>query len=384
MNTLVVSVEKDLGGRAGTLRLRQKLGETASAGLEKISKSAEKTPSSRRMTAVAHERLGELYQLLARNSDARREFELSKQTASELFEDLTAGSLARADYAKACDKLGDLSIFDQDFKRAAKFYRDATKIRELMVRADPQNQVLVRGLSVSYNKIGDLAKSQGFPNLAKTYYERSYKLRVNPPSDAAGIPLWHSDVRFTQSRIADACLALGDWKECRERLIEALDHAERLVALDPENVGYKRELHLTLDRLGNICLRLNATDEALAYFERSIKLRERLVETDPGNKEAERDLAIVRSLLGDAYRGREEFARAEECYAASLSVYKDLLKREPGSAGRRTDVFVGASKLADLCERQGQFAGAAEYVDARRGALSGASGSERSGAANRQ
>ena len=67
-----------------------------------------------------------------------------------------------------------------DSAAARRFYEDVLKIRQRLADAAPENADYARDLSVSYERLGDLAMSGGDP-AARRYYEDGLKI-----SKAAG------------------------------------------------------------------------------------------------------------------------------------------------------------------------------------------------------
>ena len=72
-----------------------------------------------------------------------------------------------ADYARdlsvSYNKLGDLARSGGDPAAARRYYEDDLTIRMRLADAAPENADYARDLSVSYNKLGDLARSGGDP-----------------------------------------------------------------------------------------------------------------------------------------------------------------------------------------------------------------------------
>ncbi len=364
MNTLVFEVQQQLAQRPGTIELRQKLGKTAIEGLNKIAKTAEKTSSSERTLVVAHERMGEIHALLGNGPEARKEYERSRDMAQKLMRKTGPNAdLLTADYAKACDLLGDMALSNRALDEAGKLYQAAIEAREKLLKRNPGDSVTLRSISVSYNKLGDLARRRLRTFEAIGLFEKSLSVRnqmVNAKTTTDAILL--SDLRFSHGRIGDAYLAIFDWPKSLEHYQQSLAYSERLLALDPKNHEFQRQVHLSLDRLGNVYLRLARHDEAVKCYKRVLADRSDLAKIDSKNAETQHDLSTSLSLLGDAYRATEDFDQAEELYKRSLETTTKLLEQDPTSLSRRFDVHVCLSKLGELAERRDRYDEAERWI----------------------
>ena len=69
-------------------------------------------------------------------------------------------------------------------RRPRRYYEDGLKIAKRLADAAPENADYARDLSISYNRLGDLARSGGDPAAARRYYEDGLKI-AKRLSDAA-------------------------------------------------------------------------------------------------------------------------------------------------------------------------------------------------------
>ena len=91
---------------------------------------------------------------------------------------------------------------------ARRYYEDGLTIAKRLADAAPENADYARDLSVSYNKLGDLARSGGDPAAARRYYEdgltigsgwptrppRTPTTRATSPSATSGSVTWRGPV----------------------------------------------------------------------------------------------------------------------------------------------------------------------------------------------
>ena len=110
--------------------------------------------------------------------------------------------------------------------------------------AAPENADYARDLSVSYDKLGDLARSGGDPAAARRYYE------------------------------------------------DGLTIAKRLADAAPENADYARDLSISYERLGDLARSGGDPAAARRYYEDGLTIRKRLADAAPENADYARDLSI--------------------------------------------------------------------------------------------
>ena len=94
---------------------------------------------------------------------------------------LSGAAPENADYARdlsvSYNKLGDLARSGGDPAAARRYYEDGLTIAKRLADAAPENADYARGLSISYDRLGDLARSGGDPAAARRYYEDGLKIR---------------------------------------------------------------------------------------------------------------------------------------------------------------------------------------------------------------
>jgi tetratricopeptide (TPR) repeat protein len=69
--------------------------------------------------------------------------------------------------------------------------------------------------------------------------------------------------------------------------------SEKLVATDPRNTEWQRDLSISHERLGAILVKTGRRPEALDAYRRTLTIRERLAAADPGNALWQTDLVLA-------------------------------------------------------------------------------------------
>jgi Flp pilus assembly protein TadD len=100
---------------------------------------------------------------------------------------------AQRDLSISHDKLGDVAARTGDTTGAADHYRAALAITERLAAADPGNAEAQRDLSVSYSKLGDLATETGDGLAAADHYRAALAIiepLVDTDTQASEFAYW--------------------------------------------------------------------------------------------------------------------------------------------------------------------------------------------------
>ena len=167
---------------------------------------------------------------------------------------LEAGLAAPQNY----DDLANWAVFASD---KVKTYRglagsqllliSAQELLQRLAASDPGNAVWQRDLSISYNRLGDLAVSLGdLPAAQKRFTARlaiPERLAASDPGNAA----WQRDLSFSHNTLGDLAVSLGDLPGAQQRFTAGLAIRERLAASDPGNAQWQRDLWVSYWRLSD-------------------------------------------------------------------------------------------------------------------------------------
>jgi len=122
------------------------------------------------------------------------------------------------------------------------------------------------------------------------------------PNNLKGLPL--ADFYYKRGQ-ARALLGRNDEALAAHRKDLAL--TEKLVAADPRNAEWQRDLSITFERIGAVLLKIGRRAEAVDAFRRALAIRETLAAADAGNALWQTDLVI--SLVQVARLGDDPRAR---------------------------------------------------------------------------
>ena len=94
----------------------------------------------------------------------------------------------------------------------------------------------------------------------------------------------------------------GDLPTALQEFRAAAKIMERLVALNPGNVTWKRDLSLSEDKIGDVLLVQGDPAAAGEIYRAALTLREQLADADPANAEWRRNISVSHNKIGDALK----------------------------------------------------------------------------------
>jgi tetratricopeptide (TPR) repeat protein len=147
----------------------------------------------------------------------------------------------RRDLSISYNKLGDLARAAGDAGQAERLYRQSLELREVLARANPTDVQLRRDLSVSYNKLGDLARAAGDAGQAERLYRQSLpitRLLHQRVPESAG---YAEDLAITLSRLASFGSPSGPLKAEAARALAPFAESGRLSVTGERLVRWTKE-----------------------------------------------------------------------------------------------------------------------------------------------
>ena len=121
-------------------------------------------------------------------------------------------------------------------------FRQSLDISKKLAAADPNNVAWQHDLAVSYSNLGDLEKTSGNLDEARSWYQQFLdirkKLAAADPNNAA----WQRDLAFSYNRLGDVAGVSGNLDEARSWYRQSLDIIKKLAVADPDNAGWQRDL----------------------------------------------------------------------------------------------------------------------------------------------
>jgi hypothetical protein len=118
-----------------------------------------------------------------------------------------------------------------------------------LAAADPANTAWQRDLSVSRDKLGDVAVAGGDLAGAGGHYRAGLAIRERLAAADPANTAWQRDLSVSREKLGDVAVAGGDLAGAGEHYRAGLAIAERLAAADPANTAWQRDLFELRDRI---------------------------------------------------------------------------------------------------------------------------------------
>jgi hypothetical protein len=166
-------------------------------------------------------------------------------------------------------------------------------------------------------------------------------------------------IRFAAlDEFTQAYMNQGDLDAARDTAEQAREIAAKLVALDPSNAVWQRELSVSWNKLGDVRRAQSDLAGAERAYEAGKEIAATLVASDPSNAQWQSDLAVSWPKLGDVRRAQGDLAGAKRAYEASKEIAATLVASDPSNAQWQRELSVSWGRLGDVRQAQRDLAGA--------------------------
>ncbi|HCN30432.1 MAG TPA: ATP-binding protein, partial [Verrucomicrobiales bacterium] len=108
---------------------------------------------------------------------------------------------------------------------------------------------------------------------------------------------WQRDLSISFNKLGDVARAQGDLAAAAGHYRSGLEIRQKLAAADPGNTGWQRDLSLSLYKLGQVVEKQERWAEALAWMEKSLAVDERLAAKDASNVMWQDDVVKTRAAV---------------------------------------------------------------------------------------
>ncbi|MDO4585368.1 MAG: tetratricopeptide repeat protein [Planctomycetia bacterium] len=301
--------------------------------------------------------LGDLYQDAGNFESALKAKEIHRQIAEKWRETFPKSVSVLRDLSTSYGRLGDLHLQYWNFTSAEDYYKKKLKTCLQM------GKNACRELSFCYFQLGDLElKRKNYPS-ARVYLEKCLQMRAamaDSSDDNLKIQressLIYDRMGYLEEQSGNLELAKKYWEHCfeiRSRLVEEF----------PERDDLKRDMCLIYDRLGTLALQSNHLDIAREYFEKDLAISRQLVENMPESPKALRDLGFSYHRLGKLESQCGNIAQAKKHYTECLNIRRSLAKKGEKNIQWQRDLADTLGRMGDLYASQGEMHSALNHYE---------------------
>ena len=259
------------------------------------------------------------------------------------------------------NNLGDIAKARNDYKAAEGYYSKALEIGERLAEKYPDDPNLQRDLSVSYNKLGGIAEARNDYNAAEGYYAKALEIREKLAEKYPDDPGMQRDLSVSYNNLGDIAKALNDYKAAEGYYAKALEIGERLAEKYPEDPQMQRDLSVSYERLGGIAEARNDYNAAEGYYAKALEIGEKLAEKYPEDPQMQRDLSVSYNKLGGIAETRNDYKAAEGYYAKALEIGERLAEKYPEDPNLQRDLSVSHGTLGGIAKARNNYNAAEGY-----------------------
>ena len=225
---------------------------------------------------------------------------------------------------------------------------------------------LQRELATAYLRVGDVQGRPYASNLGQTdgalaSYQKALLILEPMSSSNQQDNELKRDLATVYERIGNIQLRKGNGKDALDKNNKAMDMRQALLATDPSNKNYRREVadsYLYIgDALQAKCLDLECMRTALEDPRRALEIRQALAKEDPSDLEIRRDIAQAYgrisfrlSNFGQSTGDKKYFQQWLESDQAALMIRRELATANPTNARDRRNL---ADQLMATARAQG-------------------------------
>ena len=157
---------------------------------------------------------------------------------------------------------------------------------------------------------------------------------------------WQRDLSVSHNKLGDIAAAAGDLAAARDHYQASLDIAARLAAADPANTEWQRDLSVSHNKLGDIAAAAGDLAAARDHLPGQPRHRRPAGRRRPRqHRMAARPVRQPRQARGHRGRGRGPGRRPRR-YQASLDIAERLAAADPANTGWQRDLSISRNKLA--------------------------------------
>ncbi len=275
-------------------------------------------------------------------------------TIQRLAESDPGNAVWQRDLSVSLDKLGNLAVAQGNLPEAQRLFADSLRIRQRLAESDPGNAASQRDLWVSLIKVGDLALAKGNLPEAQRLFADGLRIAQRLAESDPGNAAWQCDLAQSHCWVGIVLQQQGDLGRARQSFTSYRNTLQRLAESDPGNAEWQRELSVSLLRLGNLAVAQENLPEAQRLFAESLRIIQRLAESDPGNAEWQRDLSVALYKLGYLAVAQGNLPEAQRLFAEDLRIAQRLAESDPSNAAWQFDLTVSTTKVGEMLARTGK------------------------------
>ncbi len=400
LQNVIENVQRDLRFVPASQKARREILLKSMKGLAQVSQSIDSRTVIDRMKMLAHRDLGDVYQLIGKESgmngtqSAHVEFQSALKAAESLASEhshdrqsdidlasvhqrmsatlleLTTAQEAEVHLKKylqiweqlsqdspedletqlslvsALNTFGEFHMMERSFDTAAAHFERALSILDLWMQRSPLTVGNRHESVATFNNVGKLRVRQGRQDEAIAVYERSLAAnrsrRMADPND----PRIVRDLAFVISAIGSVYWSQAEFAKVEPYYREALELRMQNYSMDPTNMSLERELMQSHEKVGDLMRKLNQIDIAKEHYNAMLAICKKHVALNPGSNSALRDLSAANERMGKVCWEGKDTEAALGYLREALESDRVRSEQDPADARAKVDIAIASSTLA--------------------------------------
>ncbi len=225
---------------------------------------------------------------------ARRAFEQAKTQYEELLRKSPHEAMYQRGLGVSCDKLGDIARGSKDLSSAQKAYQQALPAFRQAATINPN---FLRDLSLCLAKIGELGQAQEDLIAARTALEEHFALAIRiAKSDVSNVE-YQRDLAGAYGRMAQLAGAAGEVRDALKHTEAAHTIVEAVAGADQSNIRWQQDLAGSLFNLGMLLAQTGAIAQGAKMVNRSYSMLNEMDGADQLDAKGRGLLRHMRSML---------------------------------------------------------------------------------------
>ena len=265
------------------------------------------------------------------------------------------------DLSVSYEKLGNIAKARYDYRAAEGYYAKALEISEKLAEKYPEDLDFQRDLSVSYERLGYIAKALKDYNAAEGYYAKALEIGEKLAEKYPDDPRLRHDLSVSYSDLGNIAEARNDYRAAEGYYAKTLEIFEKLAEKYPDDPNLQRDLSTSYEELGDIAKARNDYRATEWYYAKALTIREKLAEKYPDDPKMQRDCSVSNGELGDIATARNEYRMAEGYYAKALEICERLAEKYPDDPKIQCNLSVSYSSLGNIAEARNNYRAAEGY-----------------------
>ena len=356
----------------GSTPARELIVRRALEYLGTLSKESASDPALQRDLAEAYEKLADVQGVqggaaLGDSAGALASMKTAVQIRERLVGRTTADARDRRLLAKTLASYGAALSTTGDLKGGVAASRRAVEILEAVVREVPGDRDIRRALAEAHFFLSNRLTTAGEAEGAQLEMRRALAAYESMLAESPRDVRFRRAVALCSKYLASGVAGKGtqsyDPGEALAGYQKSLAIEQDLLAEDPTNALFKRDLSHSLGGCGEALFGLGRPAEGVAAYERAIAIRGELAAADPKDMGIREALARAYSNLGYnlAASGNPRDALAR--FRKAQPIYDDLLVKDPSNAHVASSRALLEKNVGDAQEALGDVSEAREAFD---------------------